>query len=81
MVQNIKVGIRDPYVCKNKYVKEKLRQPFFIDDWFYSQVFAKTLAILGFRWIIISDKFPVFGVKILPQKINLFFFKFINDNA
>ena len=43
---------------------------FLIKDWFYSQVFAKTLVVLGFRCIIISDKFkfPVFRVKILPQK-------------
>ena len=55
---------------------------FWIKDWFYSQVFAKTLVVLGFRCIIISDKFkfPVFRVKILPQKNASLLFK-INDNA
>ena len=50
---------------------------FLIKDWFYSQVFAKTLVVLGFRCIIISDKFkfPVFRVKILPQKMHHFFLK------
>ena len=39
------------------------------------------MTTLGFRCRIISDKFLVFGVKILPQKNASLAFKIIKDNA
>ena len=72
MVGNVKLGILDAWICKNIYVKEKLAKHFSWETGF-TQVFVKTLTTLGFRYRVISDKFLVFGVKILPQKMYLLF--------
>ena len=79
MIENVKLGILDACVCKNAYIKEKLR--YFLLKTGFTEVFAKTLTTLVIRCRIISDKFLVFGVKILPQKKMHLFLKFMNGNA
>ena len=81
MVENVKLDILDAYVCKNNYIKKKNRLKIFLKKNGFTQVFIKTLTTLGFRCRIISYKFLVFAVKILPQKMDLLFCKIIRDNA